>query len=123
AFERVPQLSKLLDDPNRLQAVLHRHYIPGRVLKTDDLRGMKTLWPHQGEKIEVDVGDKHIELNDAKILVPDMVGANGVVHGIDHVLMRNNDSMLREAGSAVERGLKHAAEKIEDAFDGDDNDE
>ena len=44
--------------------------------------------------------------------------ANGVVHGIDHVLMKENDSILRETGKKVEQGLKKGAEKIKDAFDG-----
>ncbi|MCZ7646972.1 MAG: fasciclin domain-containing protein [Planctomycetota bacterium] len=116
AFERVPKLAELLADKPRLTAVLKRHVIPNYVIALNRLRELEAVQPLEGEILEIEQGDKHLEINDAKILVPDVPAANGIVHGIDHVLMKNNDSMLREAGAAIERSLKHAAEEVGDAF-------
>ncbi|MBE7466053.1 MAG: fasciclin domain-containing protein [Planctomycetes bacterium] len=118
AFERVPDLSKLLDDAPRLQAVLNRHLLDGLALETKALRDLRRLTPKQGEELEVSGGKegKPIEINDAKILAPDGKASNGILHGIDHVLMKNNDSMLREAGAAVERGIKKGVEDVKNAF-------
>ena len=44
---------------------------------------------------------------------------NGTIHGIDRVLMKGNISMLREAGAAIESGVKTGADKVKDTL-GDD---
>ncbi|MCW8129167.1 MAG: fasciclin domain-containing protein [Planctomycetota bacterium] len=120
AFERVPKLSALLNDRPRLLEVLDRHVLDNRALDTADLRTERVLIPKAGKELKVKPGGEYIEINDAKILSADNRASNGIVHGIDHVLMVNNDSMLREAAEAIERGLKKGAEKVEHTFDGKD---
>jgi len=122
AFERVPKLAALLANREKLDQVLARHAVNG-VLDTTELRKVTSLQPQAGEALKVRPGDKFIEINDAKILVPDVRVPKGIVHGIDHVLMTDNDSMMREAGAAIERGLKNGAEKVEEVFDGKSSEE
>lgn len=116
AFARVPKLAELLGDREKLRQVLNRHLVPERAIDTVALGNMRSLQPLEGETLKVDPGKHALEINDAKILVPDRRTGKAIVHGIDHVLMKENDSMLREAGGAIENGLKKGAEKIKDAF-------
>lgn len=120
AFERVPKLAALLNDRDKLIEVLNRHIVESKALDTTDLRKESILIPKSGKELKVKPGDRYIEINDAKILSADNRAGNGIFHGIDHVLMKDNDSMLREAGAAIERTLKKGAEKVEHTFDGKD---
>lgn len=121
AFEKVPTLAELLGDKEKLGAILRHHIIAGQEMTTKEIAQKKQLTPLEGEPLEVEVNKDEIEINDAKIVQSDIRASNGIYHGIDHVLMKENDSMLREFGSAVERGLKKGAKKIEDAVNGDDD--
>lgn len=123
AFEKVPTLAELLGDKEKLGTVLRHHIIAGQELTTKDIAKEKKLTPLEGDPLAVEVNKDEIEINDAKIVQADVRASNGIYHGIDHVLMNENDSMLREFGGAVERGLKKGAKKIEDAVNGDDDSE
>jgi uncharacterized surface protein with fasciclin (FAS1) repeats len=91
AFSKLPAgaLDRLMkpESKAKLTALLNYHIAPGKfalpaLAKMDEL---KTL---NGEEIDVDTATdgKTIEMDDAKIVTPDLEAANGVVHGIDGVL-------------------------------------
>jgi uncharacterized surface protein with fasciclin (FAS1) repeats len=123
----VPKLAELLADEAHLKTVLNRHLITQRRLDTAMLRSESVLVPMQGEKLNVS-SEKGVHINDAKIVHPNNDTRTAMVHGIDHVLMANNDSILRDVGTTVEdgvktgakkvhEGLKKGAEKVKDALD------
>ena len=118
AFGRVPRLGDLLHDSEKLRTVLEHHLVVDQVVDTTVLRTLRTLQPAEGEVLDVKPGDSSIKINDAKIVAPDLLASNGILHGIDHVLMKENGSVLGEAGRTVEHGLKKGARKIKNAFSG-----
>ena len=91
AFAKLPSgtLDNLLkpESKAKLASILSYHIAPGKVLtanlaKIDEL---KTLNP---ESIDVDTmaDGKTIEMDDSKIIAPDIAASNGIVQGIDAVL-------------------------------------
>lgn len=118
AFERVPKLAELLENKEKLLHVLNRHLIPGRTLDTEALWKEIVLQPKEGKELKVKYSEKSIGINDAKILLRDLRGKEGIAHGIDHVLMDENDSFMRSAGGTIERGLKKGTRKIKETFKG-----
>jgi uncharacterized surface protein with fasciclin (FAS1) repeats len=116
AFQRVPKLSELLANDAELKIVLMHHIIENRRLDTMLLRGESMLIPMTGKALKVSAGPElHID-DDAKIVNPNNDTRTGIVHGIDHVLMKNNDSALGEAGATVEQGLKDGTDKVYDGL-------
>lgn len=117
AFQRVPKLAELLRDNARLAAILRHHVLENRRLDTHMLRSEALLTPMEGKAIKITAQETSILLDDdAKIVHPNADLRNGLLHGIDHVLMENNDSMLREAGATVEEGVKDGAKKVYDGL-------
>lgn len=117
AFQRVPRLAELLRDSARLASVLRHHVLVNRRLDTAMLRSEVLLVPMEGPALKVTVNETAVFLDDdAKIVHPNVETRSGLVHGVDHVLMENNDSMLREAGATVEEGVKDGAKKVYDGL-------
>ena len=90
AFAKLPAgtLDRLLKPENKpkLVALLNYHIAPVKVV-SGPLAKMDELKTLNGEEIDVDTGtDGKIEMDDSKIIAPDLEAANGVVHGIDAVL-------------------------------------
>jgi uncharacterized surface protein with fasciclin (FAS1) repeats len=115
AFQRVPKLADLLADDVRMKQVLSRHLITQRRLDTAMLRSETTLVPMQGETLKVKSLDA-LYINDAKVVHPNNDTKTSLVHGIDHVLMDYNDSVVRETGETIERGVKKGADKVHDGL-------
>ncbi|MBL9176332.1 MAG: fasciclin domain-containing protein [Verrucomicrobiales bacterium] len=86
AFAQLPPgtLEALLVDTNRLKTILLYHLLPGRVRSTDLVSGkVVTL---QGAAATVDlVGG--VRFNGAAVAVADVEASNGIIHGIDAVLL------------------------------------
>ena len=89
AFAKVPkaQFEGLFKTENKesLQSLLRNHIVPGKLLSNelkarDEIKTMKG----EGLKIESRAG---LWVNEAKIISPDLQASNGVLHGIDTVLM------------------------------------
>jgi uncharacterized surface protein with fasciclin (FAS1) repeats len=131
AFQKVPKLAELLHDRERLGEMLRNHMIVGERVAYADLASRKTLTMYGGKVVDVRSDGRNV--NDAKIEPADINAGTAVVHGIDKVLMENNDSKLRQAGETLEEGVKFAgrkvydglksgAQKVKDTVSGDDAD-
>ena len=91
AFAKVPvgTVESLMNDKEKLNAVLNYHIVPGRLLAAD-LTKQKKWKTMQGDMLEVH--EQHwmrhgIKINDAAVKEGNLECTNGVVHIIDTVLM------------------------------------
>jgi uncharacterized surface protein with fasciclin (FAS1) repeats len=87
AFKKVPAktLSEIAGDKERLRAVLTYHVIPGKVMAKDVKSGdVKTV---QGAAVPVAKAGTFVTVDTAVVTQADIVAGNGVVHGIDTVLI------------------------------------
>ena len=87
AFKKMPadKLSALLKDKEKLAAVLKNHVVEGKVASADVKPGkVKTLG---GGELNLKVAAGAVTVNDAKVVKKDVAASNGVIHGIDTVLL------------------------------------
>jgi uncharacterized surface protein with fasciclin (FAS1) repeats/plastocyanin len=88
AFDLLPAgtLEAVLADTELLTAILTYHVVAGTTLSTDLMDGMvvETL---NGESVTVSINAEGVFINDAEVVVADLVADNGVVHVIDAVLL------------------------------------
>ena len=87
AFGKLPSgaLEKLMlpENKEKLRALLTYHIIPGQLLSSDLKDGdVKTL---SGDKINIDVEGKAIEVDNTKVVNSDVIANNGVFHVIGKV--------------------------------------
>jgi len=89
AFEKLPAgtLQALLDDPEKLRAVLTYHVVPGKVMAKDVKPG--EVATAQGDTIEVSVDGGAVMVDNAKVVMTDVGASNGVIHVIDTVILPN----------------------------------
>jgi uncharacterized surface protein with fasciclin (FAS1) repeats len=62
------------------------HIVPGKFTAAD-LKGKTSLQTLDGKTLDVRSVDSVITINGARILTPDMMATNGVIHVIGRVLM------------------------------------
>jgi len=88
AFAKLPKatLDALAADPAKLKAVLLYHVVAGSVPASEvvKLTSAKTL---NGASVAIKVVDGSVFVNDAKVVTPDVMASNGVIHVIDTVLL------------------------------------
>ncbi|MBU7581495.1 MAG: fasciclin domain-containing protein [Nostoc sp. TH1S01] len=89
AFAKLPPdaLKDLLKPENKevLVKILTYHVVQGKVLSSDLKSGeVKSL---QGDSIAVKVDSNGVMVNDAQVTQADIQGSNGVIHGIDNVIL------------------------------------
>jgi uncharacterized surface protein with fasciclin (FAS1) repeats len=88
AFAAVPKetLDALLKDKKQLAGVLTYHVVPGKVLAADvvKLESAKTV---QGQNVTVKVAKETVKVNNATVVMTDIICSNGVIHVIDAVLL------------------------------------
>lgn len=90
AFAKLPAgtVESLLKPENRKQliSILTYHVVSGRVYSADavKLTSAPTL---QGGPVKIELGGNGIQINDAKVVTPDVEASNGVIHVIDSVLL------------------------------------
>jgi uncharacterized surface protein with fasciclin (FAS1) repeats len=87
AFAKVSpkELEALLADKAKLEVLLQRHVLAGAV-SSKELGGQKAIKSLGGDELVVDA-TSGLELAGAKVIVPDLAAANGVIHAIDTVLL------------------------------------
>jgi uncharacterized surface protein with fasciclin (FAS1) repeats len=97
AFKKLPHgaLEALLKDSAKLKAVLSYHVVAGHFLVKDLKSGeVMTL---QGTALRALVSSSGVEVNGAHVRQADIAAANGVVHGIDAVVMPRDTQLLAVA--------------------------
>ena len=96
AFQKLPPgtVEGLLKDLPKLKAVLTYHVLAKRVNAADALaltkEGEVKVPTVQGSPIRVrseGLVRKHVMVNDATVVTPDVPASNGVIHVIDHVIL------------------------------------
>ena len=89
AFQALPAgvLDELLLDPTgELAQILLYHVLGAEVLSTDLTDG-QTAMTLQGDDITVTINANGVFVNDAQVMMADIMASNGVVHVIDAVLL------------------------------------
>ncbi len=89
AFAKIPadQLNALLQDKDKLRAVLTYHVVPGRVLAKDVSAGK--VGTAQGQPLTIDIQSGTVMVDQAKVVQTDILTSNGVIHVIDSVVLPN----------------------------------
>jgi uncharacterized surface protein with fasciclin (FAS1) repeats len=91
AFAQVPKktLAQLKANRAKLRAVLLYHVVKGRVpaAKVVRLSSAKTL---NGASVRIRVAGGRVFVNSARVVKPDVMASNGVIHVIDKVLIPSN---------------------------------
>jgi uncharacterized surface protein with fasciclin (FAS1) repeats len=121
AFAKLPKqtLSELLEQPDRLAAILEYHVLPGRVMAEDVLR-LTSAKTALGQSVSIDT-TRGVKINDAKVIRTDIETSNGIIHVIDSVLIPDNDIIetARAAGSFTTLLAALEAAELTDALRGD----
>ncbi|UCG85690.1 MAG: fasciclin domain-containing protein [Gemmatimonadota bacterium] len=89
AFATLPDgaLEALLEDIDALTSVLLYHVVDGQVF-SGNLSGVSSAETLSGESISIDLSDG-VKINDATVIIKDIIATNGVIHVIDSVLLPN----------------------------------
>ena len=93
AFAALPAgtLDGLLADKDALKKVLLYHVASGAV-SSDQVVGLTSADSVEGSPIAIAVKDGMVYLNDsAKVVTPDVMASNGVIHVIDKVILPPTD--------------------------------
>lgn len=90
AFAKLPKgtLEALLNDKEKLKAVLTYHVVPGKVMAADVAK-MKTAKTANGKSLTISTADGSVMVNSAKVIQTDVAASNGVIHAIDTVVLPN----------------------------------
>ena len=87
AFAKLPAgtLEALLQDKDKLAAILTYHVVSGKVMAADvvNLTSAKTL---QGSSVTIDASNG-VMVDNAKVIATDIETSNGVIHVIDTVIL------------------------------------
>ena len=90
AFAKLPDgtVEDLLKPENKdkLVSILTYHVVPGKVMSADvmELSEAETV---QGENLDISVKDGVVLIDNAKVIKPDIIASNGVIHVIDMVVI------------------------------------
>lgn len=88
AFNKLPQerLNALMDNPEELRDLLLYHVAPKRVSSTD-AQSISEAETVSGRNLAITNNDGNVMIGGAKVISPDITAKNGVIHGIDTVLI------------------------------------
>jgi uncharacterized surface protein with fasciclin (FAS1) repeats len=113
AFAKLPKetIAMLLEQPDRLGAILKYHVVPGRVTAKDvaSLASAKTVL---GQSVRIG-SSCSVTINDAKVVKTDIMTSNGVIHVIDSVLIPENDIIETARGAGSFKTLLKALDAAE----------
>lgn len=90
AFTALPEgtVASLLlpENKEKLQSILTYHVVAGKVLSTDLTDGMQATTVN-GTALTIHLKDGKVFVNDAEVVIADVITDNGVVHAINKVLI------------------------------------
>ena len=105
AFAALPEgtVEGLLADSEALSGVLLYHAVDGAV-KAAEVAGLdgQEVATLSGEAIKVMLDGSAVMINEAKVIITDIEGSNGVIHVVDAVLLPPADEMAAEEDMADE---------------------
>lgn len=88
AFAKLPEgtVEALLNDKEKLRAVLTYHVVAGKVMARDAMKldSAKTV---QGQSLRIRKGDRGLQVDNATVVEADIRASNGVIHVIDQVML------------------------------------
>lgn len=88
AFNKIPKdhLDLLLQDKDRLKRVLKYHVASGKYTSRD-LKVQDEVKTMEGSDLPVDASGDTIKVGNARVIQPDIMAINGVIHVIDTVVI------------------------------------
>ena len=88
AFDALPEgtLDDLREDEQALTDVLTYHVVEGEYMASD-LENGQNLTTVQSETLPVGITGDEVTVGTATVVEPDIIASNGVIHGIDEVLI------------------------------------
>jgi uncharacterized surface protein with fasciclin (FAS1) repeats len=88
AFAALPAgaLDALLADPTGALAQVLLYHVVGAEALSTDLSNGQTIQTLQGQNVVVSISGNNVSINNAQVIIADLVAENGVVHVIDAVL-------------------------------------
>lgn len=88
AFAKLPSgtLEALLQDKEKLTAILTYHVVPGKVMAADVVN-LKTAKTVNGKPLSISAANGSVMVNNAKVIRTDISASNGVIHVIDTVVL------------------------------------
>jgi transforming growth factor-beta-induced protein len=88
AFAKIPAetLEALVNNKEKLTAVLTYHVVPAKVMASDVVQ-MKSAKTVNGKELTISVNEGTVKVDDAKVVKTDIVCSNGVIHVIDAVVL------------------------------------
>jgi uncharacterized surface protein with fasciclin (FAS1) repeats len=97
AFAKLPpaELEALLRPENRekLVKILSYHVVPGKALEQEDMKRRRDADTAAGQPVDFELVRGRLRVEDARI-TGDYTASNGVIHGIDKVLIPNSSDLI-----------------------------
>ncbi|KAL9603537.1 MAG: hypothetical protein Q9179_002154 [Wetmoreana sp. 5 TL-2023] len=87
---------------SQLASILQYHVVNGTVAYSSTLENGTSVAALSGGDLQITIADGDVFVNSAKVLIPDVLVANGVVHVIDNVLNPNNSNAAPEPTASVQ---------------------
>jgi len=90
AFAKLPAgtVEALLQDKEKLTAILLYHVVPGRVTAADVVK-LTSAATVNGQSVKIMVKDGTVWIDDAEVVTADIEASNGIIHVIDTVILPN----------------------------------
>jgi uncharacterized surface protein with fasciclin (FAS1) repeats len=97
AFKALPAgaYDALLRDPAKLKAVLNYHVVSGYIMARD-VKSVEVM-TLQGTALTAAASGSEVRVNGARVTQADIVATNGIVHGIDAVILPKSWQLLAAA--------------------------
>ena len=88
AFAKLPAgtVESLLQDPEKLSAILTYHVVAGKVMAADVVK-MSSAKTVNGQEVMIKVDGSKVMVNNATVVTTDIDASNGIIHVIDTVLL------------------------------------
>ena len=90
AFDKLPAgtLDNLLKPENKetLAGILKYHVVPGKVTAKDVVK-LKEAKTAEGSDVDIKVSGSRVMVDNATVVMPDVMASNGVIHVIDTVIL------------------------------------
>jgi transforming growth factor-beta-induced protein len=92
AFNALPEgtIESLLENPELLENILLYHAV-GAVALSSDLSDGQIITTLNGQDVTVTINENGVFINEAQVIIADIIATNGVVHVIDAVLIPGSD--------------------------------